>query len=502
MTFRFEYAARRAILMSMRHVLTALLAIAAAPAFADDQQLCGSANTPFAARVAACERVAETAVDRVEAIIDIGRVYEGNEDYAEALQRYSQALAIDPVSVAGLGRRSVVLGRLDRWDEAEADLRALIAVNPDSHWPHYRLGYVLSQSDRTDLALAALDRAIALNADYHSSHLLQGIIHARLHDYEAAAWSYREVTRIRPLDRDRQLRAHSYFRRAGLADEAAYHGRIAYTLDPNDIVTGEWLTGYLGDTSAPDLPPLAWTPPPAGREIRYLAIEMPVDTRDEMEAAIGALAGLFSGNAEPIPETAAVIGVSHDPVDEDWLTPAMQIEHQRSLDPPIGEPSPRYRGLFPFQFSPMGPDGPAIVPSFDDGTPSDAWPLQAGRSAAGSGRFVVDCSAGRGFSYSILGCLPEVDLAEAGQFQWTLAVSTERIHVPLGMFDTYRLDFTMDARVSVLGQERDLSYTASFWIAPEVNTWIARILTAEDRYIYSQAMDLVGSASVSAEGSE
>jgi hypothetical protein len=98
--------------------------------------------------------------------------------------------------------------------------------------------------------------------------------------------------------------------------------------------------------------------------------------------------------------------------------------------------------------------------------------------------------------------LPDVDLAEAGQFQWTLAVSTERIHVPLGVFDTYRLDFTMDARVAVLGQERDLPYTASFWIAPEVNTWVARILTAEDRYIYSQAMDLVGSAPVSAEGSE
>ncbi|MGI3186335.1 tetratricopeptide repeat protein [Nioella aestuarii] len=469
----------------------ALLIAAATAAQADDAELCRLGATPLDERVAACERLLDTAEDRVSALVSVGRAYEANQAYEQALGWYDQALALAPESETALGRRSVTYGHLERWDAAEADLRRLIGVRPDSTWGHYRLGFVLSQSGRNEEAVEALERSVSLGPNYFFAWELLGRVQEELGNPEAAGWAYREAARDDPFYAYGHLRAFRTFRDAGLLEEAAYHARIIYTLDPNETILESWLHEYAASFEQHDLPPLHWSPPPENREIRYFAIRAHVDDRDEMEAAIGDLIGWFTGTSRPRPFAAALVRVSQTVVDDQNLFPDAVIEDELVQMEDNGRPAPRYRGLFPFAALPFGPDGPLVEPRFDTGAPSDAWPLVAGNHAEGSGRFVVDCSLGRGFQYSVLGCVPGVDLAELGEFAFNIDVSSELIHVPLGLFQTYRVDIDMEARATILGVTNELPYQAIFWIDPGLNTWIARRLTVGDEYVYNLAMDVI-----------
>lgn len=473
----------------IRSLLSALVFLAATAAQADDADLCRLGTTPLNDRVAACERLLEIAQDRVLALVNVGRAYETNEVYDQALDWYGRALALDPNSEAALGRRSVTLGRLERWEEAEADLLRLVEVRPDSTWGHYRIGLVRNQMGRNAEAVEALERSVSLGPNYFPAWELLGRVQEELGNLEAAGWAYREAARDDPFYAFDHLRAFRAFRDAGLTQEAAYHARIIYTLDPNETIMESWLHEYAAGFEQHELPPLEWSPPPENREIRYFAIRAHVDDRDEMEAAIGDLIGWFTGSSRPRPFSAALVRVSQRVVDADNLFPEAVIEDELVPMEDNGLPAPRYRGMFPFAALPFGPEGPLVEPRFDSGSPSDAWPLAAGNHAQGAGRFVVDCSLGRGFQYSVLGCVPGVELAELGEFAFTIDVSSELVHVPLGLFQTYRIDIDMDARATILGVTNELPYQAIFWIAPDLNTWVARRLTVGDEYVYNLAMD-------------
>lgn len=477
--------------MTIRTSLSALLILAATAAQADDSDLCRLAATPLEERVAACERLLEIADDRVLAMVNVGRAYETNEAYEQALDWYGRALDLDPESEAALGRRAVTFGHLERWEDAEADLLRLIAARPDSTWGHYRLGLVRNRMGRNEEAVEALERSVSLGPDYFFAWELLGRVQEELGNHAAAGWAYREAARDDPFYAFDHLRAFRAFRDAGLMDEAAYHARIIYTLDPNETIMETWLHEHAAAFEQRELPPLEWRPPPEDREIRYFAVRAHVDDRDEMEAAIGDLIGWFTGSARPRPFSAAQLRISQRVVDSDSLFPEAVIEDELVPMEDSGRPAPRYRGMFPFAAYPFGPEGPLVEPRFDSGAPSDAWPLAVGNHAQGAGRFVVDCSLGRGFQYSILGCVPGVDLSELGEFAFSIDVSSEVVHVPLGLFQTYRVDIDMEARATILGVTNEMPYQAIFWIDPDLNTWIARRLTVGDEYVYNLAMDVL-----------
>ena len=136
------------------------------------------------------ERLLDTAEDRVEALTDLGRAYEANDRDAEAVSYYDQALTLDPDSAYALGRRSVALGNLERWDEAEADLRHLITVQPDRSWPRYRLGWLLNQTGRYQDSVETLERAAAIAPNYEPvwSELGQA---SRAHARSVGRWGAR-----------------------------------------------------------------------------------------------------------------------------------------------------------------------------------------------------------------------------------------------------------------------------------------------------------------------
>lgn len=474
--------------------------LCAGTVFANDRNICNDDAAEQAERVAACERVLAQAENRVNALINLAEAYSDNEDYQSAIGYLDEALDLNPDRTLALGRRSLVLVELRRWSEAEADIAHLLEVDPTSVWGHYLMGNRMFTSSRPADAIPYLERAVELDPDYRWAWSVLASSQDRLQNYEAAAMARREVTRILPFSHRAHARAFTAFERAGNLDEAAYHARIAHTIDPNDLSMRDWLVDYLGDARLPDLPPLDWTPPPPEREIRYFTIEAPVDTRDEMTRAIEEMINFFGGQTYPMPDTAMILRVRQTSFDGPYTLPEVVVEDLVGEEPPTPpNPAPRLYGVMPFSARPVGPMGPTIMPLFDNGTPGEIWPLMAGNHATGDGRFAVDCSQGTGFSYSIMGCLPGVDQAEVGQFNWDVTVSTDRIQVPMGIFDTYKIDLRMSGNMVILGVTQDLDYTAGFWISPELNTWVAQIITVGENYVLNQAMSVVAQDAVSAE---
>lgn len=79
-----------------------------------------------------------------------------------ALAEYSALLARSPGNADVLLGRGIVLSRLERWDEAEADLKAAAAASPGYADVWSALGNLYRWNDRPAEALAAYDRLVAL----------------------------------------------------------------------------------------------------------------------------------------------------------------------------------------------------------------------------------------------------------------------------------------------------------------------------------------------------
>ncbi len=463
----------------------------ATPAAADFSDICEDEDESLEARVSACQQVLQGAEDQAEALADIADVYFENDVWAEAIELFSQALEVNPEHTRALGRRGIAFEGLYRWTQAEEDFRRLIEVAPDNPWGYYRLGRRLSQSTRIEDSLEYLEAGIEIDPEYLLNYWQLGTALSRLNRDLEAAELYRRLSRIRPFNDDAHLRAYWRFEEARLLQEAAYHARIAYTLNPNDLSTRDWLIGHLGDAPAPDLEPYEWTMPSSEQTLRYFLVRAPVDERDEMTRAIEDMINFFGGQTYPVPVSSVIVQMPNTPFGQDATVTMPVIEAAAGEDMPPSSGAPRLYGMFPFFARPLGPEGPLVFAEFDEGDPSEIWPLTNGGSLSGDARYLVDCSAGRGFPYVSLGCLPGTEIAEAGTLGWSLSVTLDRIHVPMGIFTTFRIDVAVESSIVIFGQPVEVDFTESIWVAPELNTWVARISTAGDEYQFLQAMEVV-----------
>ena len=113
----------------------------------------------------AYRKAAELQPKSVEPHLEIGRIFEEQNKFADAEQEYRQVLALKPdkeasadalAGLANIHMRGRVLV------EAEADLRKLVVLRPDSANAHLQLGRVLEAENKNDDAIAELETAAKL----------------------------------------------------------------------------------------------------------------------------------------------------------------------------------------------------------------------------------------------------------------------------------------------------------------------------------------------------
>ena len=90
------------------------------------------------------------------------------------------------------------LERQGHWDQAAAQYRQALRLNPACFAAHLNLGQVLRQQGRLDEAIAEYQKALALRPDYADAHVNLGGILAWQGKFEEAAARFRQALKSTP----------------------------------------------------------------------------------------------------------------------------------------------------------------------------------------------------------------------------------------------------------------------------------------------------------------
>ncbi len=121
-------------------------------------------------------RAIELGLEIPDVHIQLGRMHRLLGEPKEAAQCFAAARA-KAKTVSELLQLARVLSAFGEWDEAESDLRQVIARHPDSAEAYNRLGTTLQLRGRFEEARASFEKAIALKPDYGDAYL--GLVSTR-----------------------------------------------------------------------------------------------------------------------------------------------------------------------------------------------------------------------------------------------------------------------------------------------------------------------------------
>jgi tetratricopeptide (TPR) repeat protein len=126
----------------------------------------------------------------MKAYDQLGLCYAGLNQTDEAIQSYKEAIRLNQQQALRWPWPSMNLGtlllRLERLDEAEAQLRDSISIDPRFPVAHLRLGQVLEKKARYDEAIAELEQAARLDPTYPEPHYALGRIYRKRKDFKTA----------------------------------------------------------------------------------------------------------------------------------------------------------------------------------------------------------------------------------------------------------------------------------------------------------------------------
>lgn len=166
----------------------------------------------------------------------------GYADLLRGEKRYDEAIAI-LTSVMGeqkepnwrlLYMRGVTLSQLDRWTEAEVDLKAALALQPDDPELLNYLGYSwIDRGERLPEALEMVRKAVAANPSSGAMVDSLGWAYYRMGDYKQALARLEEAVGLDAGDPEINDHLGDVYWRVGRKDEAMFQWRRVLTLDPD-----------------------------------------------------------------------------------------------------------------------------------------------------------------------------------------------------------------------------------------------------------------------------
>lgn len=115
--------------------------------------------------------------------------------FEEALQHYSDGIAVDPNNHVLYSNRSAVLARLSRYEEALSDAERTVELKPDWAKGYSRLGYPLLQLGRCEEAKEKYQEGLKLEPD--NQQLKEGLAEAE--DMLTGEWCEGELSVCRSM---------------------------------------------------------------------------------------------------------------------------------------------------------------------------------------------------------------------------------------------------------------------------------------------------------------
>jgi tetratricopeptide (TPR) repeat protein len=213
------------------------------------------------------EQTTTARIERARYLIDLRR-------WDEALSELGAVLAVEPDSLTGLCLRaqcqigsaqpdaacetaelamalapddewphrirSVALGMLGRHEEAVAEARETVRLDPDAT-SFLRLAKSLWVTGELDEAQDAIDRALTLDPEWSRAHRLAGDIAESQGNLDKAREAYERALELDPEDAEPLQDLARLANNQMQLDAALRHGKASLALDPHDPQTREYL---------------------------------------------------------------------------------------------------------------------------------------------------------------------------------------------------------------------------------------------------------------------
>jgi tetratricopeptide (TPR) repeat protein len=128
----------------------------------------------------------------------LGEAWKDEGRYDEALAEYRKALEINPRYVATLVNQGALLARLGRPGEAIAPLSQAVRFTPEDARAHVALGTALALQGRLNAALEQFETAVLVQPDYVEAHIALGNTLGNLGRMDGAIGEFSEALRLQP----------------------------------------------------------------------------------------------------------------------------------------------------------------------------------------------------------------------------------------------------------------------------------------------------------------
>lgn len=182
------------------------------------------------------KQLAGDRADRFEPWYELGNLYRADQRFEEAAEAYEKA-------VERLGRertpwtlfyfRGIAYERIGHWEQAEADFRKALELEPEQPYVLNYLAYSWIEQDRNlDEARRMLERAVSAKPDDGYIVDSLGWVHYRLKQYEKAVETLEKAIELKPQDPVINDHLGDAYWRTGRKREARVQWRRALSLEP------------------------------------------------------------------------------------------------------------------------------------------------------------------------------------------------------------------------------------------------------------------------------
>ena len=127
-----------------------------------------------------------------------GAAYDSKGMFDEAIAECKKAIAINPNYAEAHTNLGLAYYNKGMWDEAIAECKKAIAINPNSAEAHNNLGLAYYNKGMRDEAIAECKKAIAINPNYAKAHYNLGLAYVNKGMWDEAIAEYKKAIAINP----------------------------------------------------------------------------------------------------------------------------------------------------------------------------------------------------------------------------------------------------------------------------------------------------------------
>src|SRR3989338_6142883 len=164
---------------------------------------------------------------------DKGYQYALNKEYDEAIEAYTNAIALTPNLANPYNNRGNAYAKKGQNDRAIEDYSKAIALDPNDAAAYYNRGIVYADKGQYDRAIEDYNKAIALDPNDAAAYYNRGIVYADKGQYDRAIEDYSKAIALDPNYTNAYNNRGSAYDNKKQYDRAIEDYSKAIALDPN-----------------------------------------------------------------------------------------------------------------------------------------------------------------------------------------------------------------------------------------------------------------------------